>query len=170
MEKSKPPGGRQGNGEDGVATADVPQLLDLLFKHRMCLIQDLLRDKGKAFSGTRPKLRQRMEGYLDDGDVLAHELVDLLNRITGWGNQHIYLYKAPASLIERWNTEAKARAALKAHGKEHLFNRRLPLVLPANPVLSSVAWSQQAVRFVWVERREWREHLPDEDYVEEDIE
>lgn len=170
MENTEPPGGGQGNGEEGVATADVPCLLDLLFKHRMCLIQGFLKDKGKAYSGTRPKLRQRVESYLDEGAVLAHELVDLLDRICGWGNQHVYLYKAPASQIERWNTEAKARAVLKAHDKEHLFNRRLPLVLPANPVLSSVAWSPRAVRFVWVERRTWLEHLPDEDYVDGDIE
>jgi hypothetical protein len=170
MQTTEPPGGAQGNGEDGVATVEIPYLLDLLFKHRMCLIQDLLKDKGKAYSGTRPKLRKRVEGYLGDGAVQAVELVDLLDRITGWGNQHVYLYKGPTSQIERWNTEAKARAALKAHGKEHLFNRRLPLVLPANPVLSSVAWSSGAVRFVWVERRDWREHLPDEDYVDGDIE
>jgi hypothetical protein len=170
MENTEPPGAGQGNGEDGVATADVPSLLDILFEHRMCLIQDLLKEKGKAYSGTRPKLRQRVEGYLDEGALLAGELVDLLDRITGWGNQHVYLYKAPAGQIERWNSEAKARAVLRAHGKEHLFNRRLPLVLPANPLLSTVAWTSRSVRFVWVDRREWREHLPDEDYIDGDIE
>jgi hypothetical protein len=170
MANTEPPGAGQGNGENGVVTTEVPYLLDLLFKHRTRLIQDLLKDKGKAYSGTRPKLRQRVEGYLSEGTVQAHELVDLLDRIAGWGNQHVYLYLAPASQIERWNSEAKARAALRAHGKDQLFNRRLPLVLPVNPVLSSVTWSPRSVRFVWVERREWREHLPGEDYVDGDIE
>src|SRR5438128_1308782 len=104
MGNTELPGKGHGNGEDGVVTAEVSSLLDLLFKHRMCLIQDLLKDKGKAYSGTRTKLRQRVEGYVNEGALLADELVDLLDRITGWGNQHVYLYKAPVDQIERWSS------------------------------------------------------------------
>ena len=73
-------------------------------------------------------------------------------------------------MIERWNTEAKVRGILRAHGKEALFNKRLPLVLPANPRLSAVEWKPHAVRFVWIEKREWRERLPEEDYEADGVE
>ena len=57
--------------------------------------------------------------------------------------------------------KVKARAKLRRRDLEHLFNVHLPLHLPANPRLASVNWTPQTVRFVWVERRPWREHLPD---------
>ena len=135
MTKKEPPGKRVPNGEDGVQEGEIPDLLNIIFNHRKAALQGFLRDRRQAFSGTQEKLRERVEGYLSDGSVRAEELVELLDRIEGWGNQHIYLYRAPDVLIERWNSERKALAALKAHGKEHLLNRRRPLVLPANPQL-----------------------------------
>ncbi len=170
MTKKEPPGKRVPNGEDVVQAGDIPDLLNIIFNHRKAVLQGFLRDRRQAFSGTQEKLRERVEGYLSDGSVRAEELVELLDRIEGWGNQHIYLYRATDVLIERWNSERKAHAALKAHDKEHLLNRRRPLVLPANPQLCAVEWTPEGVRFVWVEKREWRERAPDEDFQRDDIE
>jgi hypothetical protein len=170
MAASDPSGMGMPYGEDGVQAGEIPDLLNLLFDHRKHVIQEFLKGRSRAFSGTRQKLRERIEGYLDDGSVRPEDLVELLDRIEGWGNQHIYLYKASDELISRWNSEAKARAILKARGKEHLFNHRRPLVLPANPQLCTVVWAPDGVRFVWVEKRVWRERDPDEDFQRDDVE
>ncbi|MBL8792392.1 MAG: hypothetical protein JNM56_00660 [Planctomycetia bacterium] len=145
-------------------------MLDLIFDHRKVVIQEFLKTRKHAYSGTREKLRQRVEGYLDDGSVRADELVELLNRVEGWGNQHIFLYKAPAALIDRWNTEAKVRASLRTQGQEMLFNRPRPLVLPKAPQLCSVEWTPTRARLVWVEKRVWRERAPEEDFGRDDLE
>jgi hypothetical protein len=44
--------------------------------------------------------------------------------------------------------------------------------LPANAKLCEIEWTSRGVRFVWVERREWRERLPGDDFTdaEADIE
>lgn len=42
--------------------------------------------------------------------------------------------------------------------------------MPVNPRLCSVEWAPERVRFIWVERRVWHEHLPDEDYTRDGIE
>jgi hypothetical protein len=163
--------GPRGNGErDHVASTDIPDLLDLLFKHRLPVIQGFLKTRGQPYSGTWKKVRERIEGCIDGKKIRGDELVDLLDQISGWGNQQIYLYRSPATLIERWNTEAKARGVLRARNKEELFNRRLPLVLPANPCLSAVHWTPRGVRFIWIEKRTWRERVPEEDYKSDDIE
>src|SRR5262249_19595517 len=124
MTEKQPTGKRVSNGEDGVQADEIPDLLNIIFNHRKVVLQNFLRERHQAFSGTQEKLRERVEGYLSEGSVSAEELVELLDRVEGWGNQHIYLYRAPAVLIERWNTEKKAYNVLKAHGKEHLLNRR----------------------------------------------
>ena len=100
MTKKEPPGKRVPNGEDGVQEGEIPDLLNIIFNHRKAALQGFLRDRRQAFSGTQEKLRERVEGYLSDGSVRAEELVELLDRIEGWGNQHIYLYRAPDVLIE----------------------------------------------------------------------
>jgi hypothetical protein len=170
MAANDPSGKRVMNGEDGVQVGEIPDLLNMLFDHRKAVIQNFLKSRDRAFSGTWEKLRERVEGYLGDGSLRPEELVDLLDQVEGWGNQHIYLYEASNELIDRWKTEAKARAILRSRDKEPLFNRRLPLVLPASPQLSTVEWTPEGVRFVWVEKRVWRERAPDEDFNRGEIE
>lgn len=157
--------------ENATEEADDPQvLIDLLFKHRLDVIRGFLKEKGLPASGNRKKIRKRLEDGLDAESISCDEIVHLIDRVEGWGNQHIYLFRAGDELIERWGTEAKARARLRTVGHEDLFNARRPLRLPANPELCSVEWSSNRVCFVWVQRRTWYEHLPEEDYQEDDIE
>ncbi|MBY0458031.1 MAG: hypothetical protein K2V38_11880, partial [Gemmataceae bacterium] len=134
------------------------------------IIRGFLKDKGLPASGNRKKVRKRLEDGLDAETISGDDIIDLIDRVEGWGNQHIYLYRSPDELIDRWDTEAKARVRLRAVGQEELLNARRPLLLPPNPQLCSVEWSPRRVCFVWVQRRIWYEHLPDEDYQEDDIE
>jgi hypothetical protein len=144
-------------------------ILDYLMAHKMAFSQDFLRAQDLPFSGTKAKLRERLEGYVRDGQVSAGELVDLLNRIEGWGNQHIYLYLASNSLIAPWRKEESIKQRLDQHGLGDLLNRPRPLLLPEGTTLASVNWTPQRLQFVWVEKRQWEERLPSEDYEEEDI-
>jgi hypothetical protein len=157
--------------EDGVKPTDAPQvLMDLLFKHRLDVVRSFLKERELPSSGTKKKLRERVEDGLEDGSISRDEIIDLIDRVEGWGNQHIYLYKSADEQIGRWDTEAKAAARLRAVGHENLLNARRQLLLPANPTLCTVEWGPERARFVWVERRVWYEHVPDEDYQEDDLE
>jgi hypothetical protein len=110
-----------------------------------------------------------VERYVEKKVVSAEQLIGLLDHVEGWGNQHIYLYKAPTSLLKAWSTEEQARAILKANGKEVLLNRRRPLLLPSVPQLCSVEWAADRVRFVWVEKRPVRERVKSEDLRGKDL-
>lgn len=140
-------------------------LLDLLFDHRAEVIRGFLRDHYKPTSGTKEQLRDRIAECVEAGEVSCDELLDLLDTVEGWGNQHVYLLKAPSAspVLQQFAKEASVRAILRRNNCEHLFNRRLRLVLPVNPQLASVEWNSTRVRFVWVERRVWRERRPDLD-------
>jgi hypothetical protein len=151
--------------EDPITDGERPLLLDLLFGHRAEVIRDFLRSRERSWTGTKEQLRGRLTGYIADGTVAVPDLVDLLDTVEGWGNQHAYLFRAPtnAPALAEWADEARVRAALRRLGMEHLFNRRRRLLLPATRQLVSVEWSARRVRFVWVESRFWRERRPDLD-------
>lgn len=154
---------------EALADEDLSLILDYLMAHKMEFSQDFLRARELPFSGTKAQLRERLEGYVRNDQVSAGELVDLLNRIEGWGNQHIYLYQAPDPLIAPWREEESVKGRLDDHGLGKLLNRPRPLLLPEGTTLASVNWTPQRLQFVWVEKRHWEERLPGQDLAEEDI-
>ena len=145
---------------------EIDRILDYVLGHKMAFVHEFLRGRGLPFSGTKEKLRQRLEEYLQEGSVEAIDLLRLLNKIEGWGNQHIYLYRAAERLIEPWTTESSVQERLEKVGLAELLHRPRPLVLPDEPTLSSIEWSSDRVRFVWVEKRQWEERISEEDIEE----
>lgn len=152
---------------ESLTEGEVELVLDYLLSHKKAFTQEFLRERSLPFSGTRERLRERLEGYLSNGQLDSANLVWLLNRIEGWGNQHIYLYRASDQLIEPWLEEDSVRKRLANLGLADLFNRQRPLVLPEETTLSSVEWTPERVRFVWIEKRQWEERVSEEDIEEE---
>ena len=148
----------------------LEKLLDMLLVHRLSWVQDFLHRRQLPFSGDRHRLRERITGHVDAGNLTLGDFVGLLEEIEGWGNQHIYLYTMDNALLRTLADEGNVRETLGRSRCAKLFNRRLPLVLPDKLTLSSVFWTPQRLRFVWVEKRTWRERLPDEDRTEGDVE
>jgi len=146
---------------------DARRALDLLLAHKKAFTQDFLRARGLAFSGTRERLRERVMAYLADGRLTLADLVRLLDRIEGWGNQHVYLYRASDRLLERWADRAAVERHLADLGLGDLLNQERPLVLPEETALSTIEWGPERARLVWVERREWEERVSAYDIVEE---
>lgn len=132
-------------------------------------IQDFLRSRNLPFSGTKDDLRARVLAYLDERAIQPSDLVALLDAVEGWGNQHVYLYKAPDSLIAYLADEKRLKGRLKKLGVDHLLNARMPLLLPDHPTLSAIESNSHGVRFVWIEKRAWRDRLPDQDRQEGDV-
>lgn len=148
---------------------ELHHVIDYLFAHRKEPIRLFLREKRLPVSGTKQDLRQRIREGLTQGTIVATDLIDLLDTIEGWGNQHIYLYKAPPGELSVWKSEERVRQRLEHVGHAKLLNRRRPLILPKEPTLSSIEWTPDRVRYIWVEKREWQLHLSDLDRDEGDI-
>ncbi|HEV8066783.1 MAG TPA: hypothetical protein VGP76_03535 [Planctomycetaceae bacterium] len=156
--------------DDSDEEAHIAFLLDVLFDHKMVWVQQLLKSKGLSAAGTKPDLRSRIKACLDNDLLATADLIDLLDTIEGWGDQHIYLYKASNSLIASLAGEANLKATLRKLHLLRLFNGRTPVVLPDEPALSAIQWSADRVRFVWVEKRIYRDPRDDQSYVEGSIE
>ncbi|HEV3115659.1 MAG TPA: SAP domain-containing protein, partial [Gemmataceae bacterium] len=91
-----PPDGPPGDTE---RLDEKTVLLDLLFSHRMGWIQDFLRERKLPTTGNKDVLRTRVESLFDDGTLSLSDLVVLLDKVEGWGNQHVYLYRANDGLL-----------------------------------------------------------------------
>lgn len=159
------------NGEgDADGQTDDAFLLDVLFSHKLEWARGLLEGHSLPTSGTAAELRARIEENLEAGTLDSDDLIDLLDQVEGWGDQHGYLYTVSDALIAELADETRIKDALKKNRVVGLFNKRLPLLLPDHPKLSAVEWSKDRVRFVWVEKRRDRQRLEDEDQQDGDLE
>jgi hypothetical protein len=145
---------------------EFDQVLDYLFAKTKDPISEFLQTLELPFSGSKEVLRERVVTAVRDGVTTQAEIVDLLNRIEGWGNQHVYLYQTSTEQRRPWRTEVRARQRLARIEAADLMNERLPIVLPDEPTLVSVEWSAERVRFVWVEKRAFTKRREDLDHVE----
>lgn len=146
---------------------DLDLLLQYLSAHKMEFLKNFLREKGLPHSYNKIELIQKAYEYIAQERLSFEELVDLLNTIEGWGDQQIYLYDAPPPLSTMWRDPVQVRTILNSAGYDHLFNDSLPLVLPEEATLSSIQWSSNRVRFLWVDKRIWRERDESLDYSEQ---
>ena len=146
---------------------EIERVIAYVFAHRKEAIRAFLREQALPVSGAKLALRNRIGEALDQGRFTVTALIELLDTIEGWGNQHIYLYDAPPGELQVWKSESQVRQRLEKVGYLNLFNRRRPLILPQDPTLSSIEWSPHRVRLVWVEQRKWEIRLSESDYEED---
>jgi hypothetical protein len=148
---------------------EVEALFEYLLSHPKRLLREFLRGHDLPVSLTKTELRDRLARALKTGEVSVANLVSLLNEVEGWGDQHIYLFRSTPRQAEDYNSPVHLRSILEEHGILHLYNRRNPLVLPAQPELTAIKHTPERLRLQWVEVREWEEPVPEQDYEDEDI-
>lgn len=145
-------------------------LLDLLLSHKSEFLREYLSQYGVPRSGAKADLRSRLQQGLDDGTWQTTDLLRLLEAIEGWGNQHVYLYQAPAALSAAWMDEPTVRAILARHGLEPLLNAPRLVLTPPEMTLASVAWTPHRLRVTWVQGQQCEDRLPERDVHQGPIE
>jgi hypothetical protein len=151
---------------NNIDNINLNQLFDMLYAHKMEYISEYLLENGLRTAGTKRELFERLRNYVDTGEVTVDSLVELLNEIEGWGDQHIYLFNAPTQLSLMWREERFIRGELRRNGFENLLNRTLPLIMPEAPQLSTIQWTPQRVVIIWVEKRTYKSQTEDHTYEE----
>lgn len=141
---------------------EIDLLINHVVFHPLRLLKGFLQEHQLPTSGIKESIHKRITEAVADGKVAVTELIELLNDLEGWGNQHIYLYRSNRA-AQAWDSEQKVQAILKKNNLLHLFNRRNPVVLPAKAHISSIRHTAEQVRIQWIEKREWRERTPEYD-------
>lgn len=151
-------------------TEEQQALLTFLLALRLDRVREFLGRHGIARYGNRADLRERLEENLHEGTITIVDLVVYLDEVEPWSKQHVYLYNGGDGLVADWQDANALRGRLRAANVAELLDARLPLVLPEELTLSSIALDRDR-RFVTisaVERREYREREPSRDRVEVD--
>ena len=145
-------------------------LIAFLLALRLDRVREFLGRHGIARYGTRADLRDRLEANLLDGRISPVDLVDFLDEVEPWSKQHVFLYTGGDGLVQGWRDAGALRVQLEAANVAGLLDARLPLVLPDELSLSSIAIDPtgRIVTISAVERREYRERDPGRDRVEVD--
>ena len=138
-------------------------LLDFVLALKKPQIQDFLKGVELPKSGTKPALRERLQGALDAGDATYEQVVDFLDSVAPWGKQHVFLYTGPRGDMGLWKDPDHVLKHLKASRVERFFNARLPLILPEELTLSSIAHTRKILRATAVQKREYTERRPEHD-------
>lgn len=143
-------------------------LLTYLGSHNKIYIQDFLKERGLPYSYRKSELANKLIEHLENDIISLSDLVALLDNIEGWGRQQIYLYNAPGALSARWRDPGYVRRKLADTGCPDLLNQSRPLILPAEPTLSTIEFNNNRIRFIWVNRRTWYVPVSERDLPELD--
>ena len=150
-------------GPPDYSAEEQQALIDFVLALRKSHVQDFLTQVELPKSGTKEDLRERLQEALDGGDLTYARLVDFLDSVAPWGKQHVFLFRGPQTDVQAWKDLDHVHELLKRHRVGRVFNARLPLILPDKLTLSSVTHVDGTLRVTAVQKREYRERVPDLD-------
>lgn len=141
---------------------EIELLLDLLLSHKKEHIQDFLRSKGLTYSYPKDTLREKIKDGIKKRILKPEELIDLLDKIEEYGNQHVYLYTNTSNYIEKLKKEEFIKKQLRKSGLDKLYNTRKPLLIPDFPTIAAIIHNDKILKIKWVEKRKWYELINEE--------
>jgi len=114
-------------------------------------IKELLRDKKIRIGDTKEDFRANLDGAIESGKLRMDDVKEWLDRVEGWGNQHVYLYNISPAL-RKVLTGPKVVASIQANPKlRKVWNADRVQVFPDEPTLASVSFDDFVLRLVWQE-------------------
>lgn len=135
-----------------VSRLNKDQLSDFLFQ------QDLPK------SGTKEDLKRRIADELSAGNITHVDLIDLLDRTAPSGKQHVFLYDGSPRNVMRWRDNAFVRQQIDSTSNSHLLEAPIPLILPAEMMLSSIRYVDgELLMITAVERRDHHQRIKEYD-------
>jgi hypothetical protein len=134
-------------------------------------IKELLRSRKIKIGATKAEFESNLLQAIDEGRLRLADLSAWLDEVEGWVDQHVYLFKVPATVQRRplWSSADKVRASVRDAGLEELWNRETSLLFPAEPVLTGVSFdaASRVLRLIWHEGSLGWVRVPERDRREE---
>ncbi|HET6840561.1 MAG TPA: hypothetical protein VFK06_02590 [Candidatus Angelobacter sp.] len=89
-------------------------------------IRELLRRKRIPIGITKQNFEANLLEAISVGDLQLVDLIEWLDEVEGWGDQHVYLYHIPSAMTKDplWNSANTVRQRLPG-GAQEIMGRRL---------------------------------------------
>ena len=117
-------------------------LIDLILSHPQRKLAAFFRQHNLSVQGSKAKHRAEMLSQMEDGTLKLTVVVNLLNELDGWGNQHIYFYRPPASEATKWNSDSKIQARLNHLSLINIFNKESRCSKKVGLLRREVKWNE----------------------------
>lgn len=115
-------------------------------------IRELLRDKQLPIGTNKDEFETNLLRAIDTGALTVRDLTDWLEKVEGWGDQHVYIYRLPDGLVADplWASVDAVKARLpKADLK--LWNAS-SLVFPDDWDLTGISDDGVSLCYIWHKR------------------
>jgi len=143
---------------------ELELLINFILSHKKEYIQQFLKDRKLHYSYTKPLLRAKIYEGIENENYTKDDLIELLDTIEEYGNQHIYLFNVTDNYRRQLQNKTFIIRNLKKEGLEDVFNNSKPLLLPDKPTICSIVHNSNIYKIKWVEKRVWK------DLIDEKIE
>lgn len=147
---------------------DIDSILNVLFENNKEFIVAFLKNYDLPSNGTKDELKAEIKKQIATKIINPEDIVAYVNKIEGWGNQRIYLFKIQQSVNTIWKDQEQVTEILKKNRCLGLLNAERPLVYPGELSLSVIEWTPTNVKFVWIVKVDYDERVEDEDSWDED--
>jgi hypothetical protein len=134
---------------------------DVILVQKNVYIRKLLHDHHVFAGNTKAQFKDRLNDAIEDGIVTLDHLKSWIDETEGWGDEHVYLYRVNKDLCK--NLEATAKARIKRTSLAALWNAAPGMAFTGKRKLSSVAFIDGELRFVWHRGAMLEERAPAKD-------
>jgi len=115
-------------------------------------IRELLRRKKITIGVRKQEFETNLLQAINSGDLRLADVVEWLEEVEGWGDQHIYLYHLKDELARNplWSSAASVQQSLP-RSQQNLWDAD-SLVFPEEWSLTGISYNDGSLRYVWHER------------------
>jgi hypothetical protein len=115
-------------------------------------IKELLREKKIRMGATKDDFHRNMIEAIEAGKLKLTDFEEWLERVEGWGDQHVYLYKIPEEVINSalWSSEDNVRRKVEESKKlEKLWNAQTTFEYPKKLKLTGIYYKDKVISAIW---------------------
>jgi hypothetical protein len=113
-------------------------------------VKDLLRGKDIRIGANKDEFEANLNEAIETSRLTLDDVRVWLAAVEGWGNQHVYLYSLSSAICKEL-TELKILKLVTDAGLDGLWNGETALAFPDKPTLTSISFTDSALRLVWQE-------------------
>jgi hypothetical protein len=128
----------------------------------------LLRDKGIRIGVNKDDFERNLSDAIETGQLRLKDVDGWLERVEGWGNQHVYLYNISSTLREDLMESDVLRDRVRKSGYEEVWEAPTVLEFPDEPRLTSISFTASVLRVVWQESAPSWTPVPEKNYQKEE--
>jgi len=135
--------------DEEISEKDLELLINLIINHNLRSVQEFLKSKRLAFSGTNKIIRKRLKKGFLDKKISKDDLIKLLDELEGYGNQQIYFYKLSSDDLKDLMDDKHLLKIIEDADLLDLYNSYDPLILPETPKIISITHDKNWFKIRW---------------------